>query len=204
MNRSLIPALILGALAMPGTAVGKVPEQSDPLALEALSNFAQCAVKRSPDGAAQLLDQPFDSSDYKAKLRKFAKGHDYCAPGSRLGFSGLPFAGDLAEALIKQRFGSASLAVAAAGAVPADQNPMESIGICVLRLRPDAVKDLLSSVPASAEELDALQRTGDILQSCIPKRMTMQLNKPAVRAIYALGAYRQLVGPFAPPAKQEG
>lgn len=188
----------LAALSSAAFAANKPLANNDPIALEALRNFATCAVDRSPEGAEELLTLAVDSSEYHAKLRRYAKGHDYCAPGARLQFSGLPFAGDLAEALIALRFDQAALDNAPSAAEPADQTMMESVGICIVRQRPAAIKLMLGSKPGSDAELAALKQTADLLQGCIPKGQTMQLNRPAVRAMYALGAYRQMAGPFVP------
>jgi len=73
--------------------------------------------------------------------------------------------------------------------------------MCVARAKPADVFALFATTPASDAELAALKPTGDILPGCIPAGQTIKLNRPAVRAIYALGAYRLLAGN---PAHPEG
>ena len=186
-------SVALMTIAALASAPSFAEDRTDPLALQALRNFAICAVQRTPEGAEKLLSFDIDSQDYHDGLSRYAKGHDYCAPGSRLGFSGILFAGDLAEALVASRYqGGASLAAAAAQPEPPARTVMEGIGICVARQRPDAVRALIATDPGSPQELKALQGTGDVLPACTPKGKPLKINKPAIRAMYALGAYRLL------------
>jgi hypothetical protein len=189
MLRGLIVTFVAAALAAPAAA----QTDHDAFALTALRNYAACAVARTPEGAAKLLALDLGSDEYAKALKHYAKGHSYCAPQARLKFGGLPFAGDLAEALIAQRFAGRSLeAVAAKVSEPAATSLIVAIGECMVRQRPAAVSAVLATEPGSATELAALKPTGDVLPQCIPAGQTMALNKPAVRAIYALGAYSLL------------
>ncbi|WP_260922293.1 hypothetical protein [Novosphingobium sp. 9] len=223
---------LFGALALAIVGAGaSAPALADPgaentLALEALHNYALCAVQRTPDGAVKLLAMDHTSSEYNAELRRFAKGHSYCTrTGTELKFTGLPFAGDLAEAVLATRYEGRSLANAAAAldaerrkaaGQDADGKPVdaptfrafaashadtvsEAVGLCVVLQKPDAVAALLKTSPNSPEELAALQPTGADLPGCVPEGVTMKLNRPAVRAMYALGAYRLLAGPQVHP-----
>ena len=180
------------ALAMPTAAAAR---SNDSLALEALRNYAVCAVGRTPAGAVKLLELDPMSREFGQAARRYAKGHGGCmGGGGRLGFDGLPFAGDLAEAVIARHYPGASLAAAAAGEVT-PRYWAEAIGVCVARARPDAVAAVLETKPGSDAEVEALKPTGAVLPGCIPNGRTLSLNRPAVRAIYALGAYRLLSAP---------
>jgi len=191
-------ALSLGAAlacSWSGTASAQTADEpSDSLALEALHNFAVCAVNRTSAGAEKMLAADPSSPDaYKARMQ-FAKGHGMCVTrGNKLKFGGLPFSGDIAEALIAAKYRAAPLATAARSEV-APRNMVEAIGMCVVKARPADVAAVFATEPASKEELAALKPTGDILPGCVPAGQTIKMNRPAVRAIYALGAYRLLAG----------
>jgi hypothetical protein len=169
---------------------------STDLALQALRNYAVCAVKRTPDGAAKLLNLDANGAPYRAELTRFAKGHSYCMNSGRFQFGGLPFQGALAEALIAQRYAASRLAsaVAAAPAELKGRTEPEAIGMCLVRRLPDVANALLASQPASDQEHAALNQTVEVLPGCVVSGMTIKMNRPAVRAMMALGAYRLLVG----------
>lgn len=219
----------LGVAAFAFALVSSSSAMADPgaantLALEALHNYAACAVGRTPEGAAQLLALDPASQDYRDALKRFAKGHAMCTrTGTQLSFAGLPFAGDLAEALIATRYDATALRSAASDfdakrqaakvsvsksdgstdqvtpdvrtfAASETKTMPEGIGMCVVTQKPDAVLALFQTSPNSKEELAALQPTGQTLAGCVPAGQTLKLNRPAVRAMYALGAYRLLAG----------
>jgi len=199
-------AFATGALialsAPPAFAAEDESEPADALALEALHNYAACAVNRTPAGAEKMLSLEPGTPRFKAARRRFAQGHDMCAKrGDRLQFGGMIFGGDVAEALIVKKYNAAALAAAAAAPAPTPLNTIEAIGMCVARAKPADVFALFATAPASDPEIAALKPTGDILPGCIPAGQTIKLNRPAVRAIYALGAYRLLAGN---PAHPEG
>lgn len=186
------------ALTTPGTALADsaMPPVPDALALEALHNYAACAVAANPKGAAALLALDVQTEAYQSALRRYAKGFDRCnAPGHMLRFSGLPFAGDLAEALMAKAANPQALADAAQRPIPSARSLPEFVGACVAHALPAEVTAVLATAPGSQEELSALQATGATLPGCVPKGKTLTLNKPAVRAMYALGAYRLVTAP---------
>jgi hypothetical protein len=201
--RAFVLSITTLALALGAAAHAAAPmEGDDILARTALLNFAKCAVERTPQGAERLLAIGVDGAEYGKELGRYAKGHSYCAPRSRLQFAGLPFAGDLAEALIQKRYAGKSIATAAASPEYAGRGIYENIGQCVARVHPEAVTELFGTEPGSKAEIAALQKTGETLPKCVPTGATLKLNKLAVRAIYALGAYRLLAGPV--PAAADG
>jgi hypothetical protein len=191
-------ALILGVAAVAAPALG-APQRtgtSDELSVLALHNYSACAVKRTPEGAARLLDLDEKGAAYKAELARFAKGHNYCMNNGRIAFGGLLFQGALAEALVAQRYAGRPLASAASAAstLPKARSEPEAIGLCLVRKRPDAATALLQSQPASEAEHAALNQTVNVLPACVVSGMTMKMNRSAVRAMMALGAYRLLAG----------
>lgn len=194
----------IAALVLATPALADAPADGpDPFALQALRNYAACAVSQNAGGAQALLAMDIHSEAYRQALRRYAKGFDRCAnPGDELRFSGLPFAGDLAEALIARSYTSAELVAAAARPLPPTISMSEGVGACVAQAKPAEVISVFATTPGSHEEVAALQATGDALGPCIPKGKTMTLNKAAVRAMYALGAYHLLTAPAEQAAPQ--
>jgi hypothetical protein len=170
-----------------------VAQSADALAVEALRNYATCAVRRTPDGAAKVLNMA--DSDVGPALRRFAVGHEACGTRRvRLAFDGLPFKGDLAEALLAQRYADRSIATVVPSAEVKAINEPEAMGLCIVRAKPEAAAALLHSSPGSEDEHAALNQTVDVLSSCVRTGQTIKMNRPAARAIIALGTYRLLAG----------
>ncbi|HWK37024.1 hypothetical protein [Sphingomonas sp.] len=202
-HRVALSSLAAAALALvPHAAMAK--DGDNALAEQALRNFAKCAVERSPSGAQALMAMDFNSPDYAKALTRYARGNANCASGAKLKFGGALFAGDLAEALVPDALHGASLEARIAAAPAAAQlpprNESEAIGMCVVRAVPAAVAQVLATEPGTRAEIDALQQTGDALPKCVRTGMTVRFNRPMVRALYALGAYRLLTDPGAAPA----
>lgn len=195
-------AIVLALAGGFAAAAEDESEAADALALEALRNYATCAVERTPAGAEKMLSYEPSSPQFRASRRRFAAGHSECAKrGDRLQFGGMIFAGDVAEALIAKKYPATALAQAASKPSPQPLTLIEAVGMCVARAKPAEVLAIFATIPASDAEVAALKPTGDILPGCIPAGQTIKLNRPAVRAIYALGAYRLLAGN---PALPEG
>lgn len=205
MRMKMVPSIaIAAALALGTPALANTPPAApDALALEALRNYAACAVKLSPRGAEALMTMDLGNDTYQRAMHNYAKGFGRCAKaGDQLRFSGLPFAGDIAEALLAQKYTAADLASAVTRPLPVARSIPEAVGACVAHAKPSEVMAVFGTAPGSHEEVAALQATGDALGPCIPAGKTMSLNKPAVRAMYALGAYHILTAPAAEAAPQ--
>lgn len=188
-------AAVAAALAL--TAPALAQRSDDRTALETLATYTSCAVKMTPDGAVALLQIDPESADFAAAQRRYAVGHERCLPrGGRLAFGGLLFSGFLAEALFRDRLSAQALTDAAALTVDGAGagSIAEGIGRCMARRQPAALEQLFRTTPGSADETSALQLTGTDLPACVPQGVTMTLNKPAARAMYALGAYALLAG----------
>jgi hypothetical protein len=55
---------------------------------------------------------------------------------------------------------------------------------------PEATAKLFATEPATPEETKAMQPLGEVLTDCLQKGMQLQMNKPALRAVLALAAWR--------------
>lgn len=183
-------AIAACALALFGTsALAETPVNNDAQALEALKLFASCAVQRTPDGARKILALDPNGEAYQKASSAYARGHSMCLRGnSKLKFASLPFAGFLAEALLVRE---AAVSTGDTGAKPVStENWVEAVGACVAVQKPAEVSSVFATVPGSDAETAALNPTGEALRGCIREGQTVALNRAAVRAMYALGAYR--------------
>ncbi|TMJ19282.1 MAG: hypothetical protein E6G92_05660 [Alphaproteobacteria bacterium] len=192
--------MMLLALACVGTAeaqrrilLGR--EVTTAEAARTLHDFARCVIIRAPGRARALLAMDFTSDEYQDRIRTFAQSYWQCVPqGHRLGFSRLPFAGDLAEQLLLLDAHGADLAtqVAYDPARPplAARSEQEAMALCAVRAAPQKVSALLATRPFSAEEAGALRALTPEAQSCLAAGVRLSLNGIALRAMLGLAAYR--------------
>ncbi len=210
MIRKLITAALASALAASAFAAPAAAQQrtggasrSEPRAFVAMRNFSQCVVDRSPRAAAAVLAMDPAGAPYREALRRLAGGHDYCAPGTQLRFSGIFFVGGLAEALVTDRRGRSALAsrVALDPARPAIQarDETELMTLCAVRAAPGEAASLFATEPASAAELAALRALAPTVSACLGAGRTMRLDRPNLRALLALAAYRLSAHNASPP-----
>ena len=178
-------------------ALAALPMSNEPetVAIQAVHNFGACVVERTPTGAREVLAMDFRSEQYQKKIRAMMKGHSQCIPfDARLGTGGLLFAGALAEALVKfdvkpqdlpQRIGFDP----SRPAIPA-RSPTEAMALCTVMNAPQATAKLFDTEPSTPQEIQAMQPLGGVLGECLKKDMKVELNKPALRAMLALAAWR--------------
>ncbi|SDD11918.1 hypothetical protein SAMN05444678_10973 [Sphingomonas sp. YR710] len=169
---------------------------SEALAVQAVHNFAKCIVDRTPQGAEKVLAMDFRTKEYSEALRTLARGHeDHCLNGGdRMRSNRVLLAGGLAEALLNAKGVIAHLARATAydpTKPPIESRALsETISICIVREEPGKVANLFGTEPASEAENRATQALGGTLVKCVPSGKTMKMNRPALRALLALAAYR--------------
>jgi hypothetical protein len=192
MTSFLMAAMISGAVAQPDEAWRKNP---DALSVQMVYNFAACAAKRTPAGAKALLEMDFRTPSYGKALHRFTRGHNMCAAGARIRFNSLIFAGSLAEQLLKASPHLAPRVMPAAGVAPIPvRSVMEGTAICVVRSAPEQVEALLATKPTTPEEAVAIEKLTPSLPRCVPSGQQSRFNRPGLRALVALAAYR-LVNP---------
>jgi hypothetical protein len=197
------PILALAGLAVMvphfAGAAGRSEEierrSSTPDALIAMRDFSRCVADRNPRAAEAALALDHRRDEQEAALRQLAEGNKRCvALASRLGFSSLLFAGGLAERLLARQRGKGRLAplVAHDPARPAVQarDESEMMALCTVRTAPAAVETVLATKPASAAEGAAMAALAPTVAGCVAAGQTMRLNRPGLRALLALGAYR--------------
>jgi hypothetical protein len=182
-------------LALAATAAPSAPPpQPDALAAQAMHNFGACVVDQTPEGARELLGMDYRSKPYEKKLKAMAQGHGRCAPNARLRFNGVLFAGALAEQLLKTDVKAADLpkrlAFDAARETIAARSSTETMALCTVLKAPDASIALFNTEPATHEEGEALHALVPVMTECLTKDMKVEANRPALRSILALAAWR--------------
>ena len=185
------------------TAAPKIPSNTpESVAIQAVHNFGSCVVSRTPEGAREVLALDYNSADYEKRMRRYIKGHDYCIPfNGRVGASGVLFAGGVAEALLKNDIKAdllpQRLTFDANRQPIAARGPAEAMALCTVFEAPETTAKIFATDPATAEETEAMKPLGAVLPKCLKKDMTLNLNKPALRSLLALAAWRIVTTPRA-------
>ena len=89
------------------------------------------------------------------------------------------------------------LALAAAVAPAPDPASIQSlyeVGECIATRSPQTAH-LLQTAPASREEADAEDVLAPLLSDCLKKGAKLELNRPGMRSLLALAAYRIVTSP---------
>lgn len=189
-------ACIVG-LALASSSAAAAPlygQKSEPLAVEAMANFGQCVARTTPAGARKLLAMDFRTKDYAQAIDRLASGHGRCAPGSRIGFNGVLFAGALAEAMLESEHRPEALPgqIARHPSRPRIEarSSVETMALCTVMAEPQVVADLFATLPASSEEAVALKGLAPTLGACLAQGQSAAMNRPGLRSVLALAAWR--------------
>jgi len=197
-------------LLLAASAAPVAPNQTDDLSIQALHNFGTCVVERSPRGAREALALDYGSKEYQDQMRAVLKGTSYClgANGQMIA-SPVLYAGSMAEALLKSEYKSADLSQLLAydptRQMIQARSSAETMALCTVLNAPQATSRLLSTEPTTKEETEAMKAIGPVLGECLKKNMKLTLNKPALRSLLALAAWRIATTPkAAAPAEAAG
>jgi hypothetical protein len=197
----MIPATVLLALGISGAPCWAenppADYRPDPFEVQAIHNFGACIVGTTPEGARRVLALDYRTSEYQRKLRELAKGHDdsRCLLGGwRYQFAPSLLAGAMAEALLKSDVKDPEMVrrLAYDPARPGIEarGPLEEMALCVVMKDPQAIAALFATEPATAQENQAIAPIGGVLPDCLRKDMKVELNKPGLRSLLALAAWR--------------
>jgi len=172
----------------------------DPASIQSLYEVGQCIATRSPQTAREVLAMDFRSSEYQRMLKAIGRGSGPCmAPGTDFRSSGVLFAGAIAEGLLKTEFKQADLAADFAfdpARAPIEaRNDSEEMALCMVMRAPAQTAHLLQTAPASREEADAEDVLAPLLSDCLKKGAKLELNRPGMRSLLALAAYRIVTSP---------
>jgi hypothetical protein len=195
---------VRGAVAGLPAARPATAKSADDLAIQAVHNFGTCIVREAPSGAAeQVLALDFNTEEYRTRLRAMAQGHERCIVGGwQLGSSPVLVAGAMAEALLKSAVKPDELprriAFDPSRSTINARSPTETMALCTALQAPQATARLLETEPTSKEESAAVGSIAPVLTECLKKDTQLTVNKPALRALLALAAWRIVTTPKAP------
>jgi hypothetical protein len=196
MMRAALTLVCVLALAAPAFAREPLPGTPDDLSVQAVHNFATCIVDTTPKGAIDLLALDYRTPDYKKRMNRLASGHadGRCMTASVMRSNDMLIAGGMAERLLVEKVNPArfpSLVSYDAGAAPIEaRSPAELTAICVVRAEPARTWAIFKTDPTTADESHAMQAIGATLLNCVKAGQKMSFNKPGLRAMLALAAYR--------------
>jgi hypothetical protein len=168
--------------------------------VQAVHNFGVCIVQLTPQGAREALALDFRTPEYQRKLRAVARGHDRCVtPWGLLRSSRILVAGAMAEALVKADVKEDELprrlAFDAARPPIQARDATEAMALCTVLHGPQATADLLGTEPATPEEKWAADALTPLLKQCLTNDTVVNLNRPALRSLLALAAWRIVTAP---------
>jgi hypothetical protein len=198
---ALLAGLALASAAGAAVAQDGAPQGrsfDEPATVEdrrALLSFARCVVVNQSARARALVVDDYRSEAYRTTLRQLAIGQNACLPpASRLRFAGVLFAGNLAETLLRGAVTRGTLAnrVAfnAAAAPFQARGEGEVMGLCVVRAAPAETEALLATAHGSEQEAAAARAITPHISPCLAAGSTLRFNRPGLRALLALAAYR--------------
>ncbi len=169
--------------------------QPDDLSIQAVHNFGACVVRTTSEGARRVLAMDYRTDAYREALRRLARGHDRCvSPSWQLRSGEILLAGAMAEALLEADVKKADLpkrlsfdpqrpAIEARG-------PTEAMALCTALHEPRTTAELFRTEPGSREEKQAVQALDPVLTQCLSKNFKLTVNRPALRSLLALAAWR--------------
>ena len=133
-----------------------------------LAAVGECVATTSPVRAGRLMREDFTTSSYESGLKRLATDNRSCWRENRLRAShGLPFAGAISEALLKQVEGSlVSRVIAASGAEVPTYATLDRISTCIVRARPGVTASLLQTEIGSEAEQQAVMAMADKVSAC--------------------------------------
>lgn len=193
MNLMMPLAVLLVLLPTPAIAVqaGGAPTAAS---LVAMRDFGRCIVAAEGSEAAVVLAMDFRTPAYRDALRRLGRSNARCLPpSSELQSAQLLFAGALAEALLITRARkplAGALALDPAQPAVEARGQSEVMALCVVRAEPAASASLIEAGPATPAEAQALASLSARLPACLAQGASMRLNRPGLRALIALAAYR--------------
>lgn len=180
------------AADQPRARFGGQPSTPDDLRI--LARFSRCVADRQGSRARAILALDYRTDDYRSQMRRLAMSNWGCALPGTLRFSLVLFAGGMAENLLAANLHQGELAAhvaldpARAPLAARDENEMMSL--CTVRAAPNEVAALLRSDTASPQEAAALTALVPHVTSCLAAGQRLALNRPFLRAVLVLAAYR--------------
>jgi hypothetical protein len=173
---------------------------SDAYSVQSLHDLGACIVDQAPWLARDVLALDYRSPEYAAKLKEIGAKPWRC-PGRRGDFrsAGVLFAGSLAEAMInfevKPRNLPARIAYDPSRQPIVARSPGEEMTLCTAFHAPEQTAALFRTQPATPQESKAEEALGPVMSQCLRKDLKVEMNRPAIRSMLALAAYRIVTTP---------
>jgi hypothetical protein len=198
--RAFISCSILAWAAGLACAAAAADRQAQPadFAVFRMHRFGECVVDRGPREAEALLALDYRTEAYGRAMRRLSRDRSRCLFNGRLRFSSLLFAGTLAEQLVEKGRTKDKL-VDLLTYDPSKptlraRDETEVMALCTVRKAPQSVVGLLATAPASDAEEAAIKSLAPTVASCVAQGKNMRVNRPGLRALLALAAYRAVRG----------
>jgi hypothetical protein len=195
MIRTLTWLALVAAGASAAAAAPADEQRWTPEELRMLHDYTRCVVEANPNQTARLLKLDYRTASYRRSLQNLAASTRHCSRvGGRLRMSRVLLAGSAAEALLPRALAGRPLDSAVA--LDPAKTPIQArddgeyLGLCAVRSMPGPVAALLATAPGSEAEKRALAAVTPGLSPCLRAGAAATLNRPAVRALVALAAYR--------------
>jgi hypothetical protein len=189
--RVAVAAIALAPVAAPAAS----PPVSNPKDVKMMHDLARCVAARKTGDVRRLLATDYRTDAYQGAMRQMSRSASGCAKFTgRLRMGGVLMAGALAEAMLARNEAAAPLAQRLApdpskpSVVARDEG--EFLGLCIARTMPAAVQALLATAPESNAEKASIASLAPNLAPCVQAGASARVNRPALRAILALAAYR--------------
>lgn len=191
-------SLLLSLLLAQAQAAPPPPSKAEVEAIRTMHLIANCLATRHADEARKVLALDFRSRGYRQALPQLGKLGGQCTRDQlgRVTFrsAGLPFAGSVAEALLK-RDGALADFAARTGYRPElpgieARNASEFVAFCTIRKNPAGTAAVLQAEPASPAEASAFASITPTMTGCVPANSKLEFGYESLRALLALGAYR--------------
>ena len=192
-------AFFIFAAAAAAQAPANNDLQPDPRAVGVMQKYGTCVAWSDPARVRKVLALNYLEPGYHEALVALTNSEKFCLEYGQLKFSPVLFAGAMAEALLEKDVKRSELpqrlAYDSARETIAARSSTEAMALCTVLKAPQATAALLQSEPMTSAESQALQPLGPVLMDCLKKDMKLALNKPALRSVLALAAYRIVTTP---------
>ncbi|MGZ3259420.1 MAG: hypothetical protein ACXWIO_11260 [Croceibacterium sp.] len=204
----LAPAPTIAQYSQPSAAAGpstrSLPRVDE--AWDIMNRYAVCVVNQHYGAVKHVLGLPNDEAVRKG-LAKLA--YDDCLRDGQLGMSAPLFRGAIYRALYLSQFRGLSKEATASITAAQDGDSVDprkdtSFGDCVVRLSPDAAKQLVAANPNTPQEGQAVTALRPALADCLPPKVKMTFTPWGLQGTLAEAVYERTLTLFAPPKKGVG
>jgi hypothetical protein len=200
--RMMTAALAAAGLALVGfTASAQGTPRGDldsphvtPQAVRTLHAFARCVALESPSEARALLAQDPESAGFVNGLMRLLDHNTHCLDHGSLAGNRRFFVARMAEALLLRDLHGGELAPRVA--FDATRAPLQArdetelMSVCIVREAPAEVAALFGTEPAGSREAEAMRVLAPHFGSCLRQGVEGHFNRPAIRSMLALAAFR--------------